>query len=85
MDWFWQKKPVDLIKQCVADWEAIRPEPTDVWQQIKDHMDEVLHAAPGWCAPSEPDYSLTDILNANGKVAVRMKSLDALKMESLWE
>lgn len=79
MDWFWQKKPVDLIKQCVADWEAIRPEPTDVWQQIADHMGEVLYAAPGWCAPSEP------ILNANGKVAVRMKSLDALKMESLWE
>lgn len=79
MDWFWQKKPVDLIEQCVADWEAIRPEPTDVWQQIADHMDEVLHATPGWCAPSEPDYS---ILNANGKPVF---SIDALKMETLWD
>lgn len=65
MDWFWQKKPVDLIEQCVADWEAIRPEPTDVWQQIKDHMDELLEGRPiaagGWCAPSEVFYDLPSI------------------------
>lgn len=46
MDWFWRKKPADLIEQCVADWEAMRPEVTDVWQQVKDHMDDttVLNA-----------------------------------------
>jgi hypothetical protein len=96
MDWFWQKKPVDLIEQCVADMEAMRPEPVelDAWAQVHQRMNDVLIAANGWCAPTEAIYDLPsigvkrggltyDAPNANGKSA--MRSVDALKMEPLWE
>ena len=65
MRWFNRRKPRDLIADSNAEWEIQRAMesrngamivPEELGLSGQEFQDQMLIAAGGWCAPSEPIF-----------------------------